>query len=317
MTLPSSIDSREALELLSCEGASFYALMARAGAVREARKGREVRLCGIINAKSGRCEENCAFCAQSAHHRAEVPVYPLVKEEEIIGRARELAEMGVKEYSIVTSGKSVRVEEELETIIRAVKRLTGEGLVFRCASLGMLPEESMKRLKEAGLVKYHHNLETARSHFPAICTTHDYDEDIATIRAAMDAGLSVCAGGIFGMGESDAQRVELAETLRDLDVPSVPLNFLNAIPGTPLEKSAPLRPEECLKIIAVYRLMMPDRDLYICGGREKNLRDLQSWIFMAGANGLMVGNYLTTTNRSIDLDLEMIRDAGLKPAGSS
>ncbi len=308
------ISTDEAIDLLACKGEDFYRLMARAGACRLRNKGEKVRLCGIINAKSGRCSEDCVFCAQSARHsKAVVDEYPLVAAEQIVKRGRELAKDGVAEYSIVTSGKSMRSEKEIETVCRALSLLKDEGLVSRCASLGVLPEEVLERFKSAGLVKYHHNLETARSHFPDICTTHAYDEDVKAVEAAHAAGLSVCSGGLFGLGETDAQRVELARTLIDLEVGSVPVNFLNPIPGTPIENTRPLTPIECLKIIAVYRLMMPDKDIYICGGREKNLGDLQSWIFMAGANGLMVGDYLTTSGRSMGLDLKMIRDQGLEP----
>ncbi|MBU0753629.1 MAG: biotin synthase BioB [Planctomycetes bacterium] len=313
METPIPIRTQEALHLFSLEGAALYALYARAGAVREALKGKKIKLCGIINAKSGRCSEDCSFCAQSAHHHAEVPVYPLVKEEEILDRAHALAERGVREFSIVTSGKRLRTEKEIASVCRAITRLKEEGRVFRCASLGVLPAEVLVRLREAGLTKYHHNLETARSFFPKICTTHDYEEDIATVRAAKDAGLKVCSGGLFGLGESRAQRVELARTLQELDVDAVPINFLNPIEGTPLQDQPLLTPMECLKIIAVYRLMLPEKDLYLCGGREVNLRDLQSWIFMAGANGMMVGNYLTTSGRNLDLDLAMIKDLGLEP----
>jgi biotin synthase len=307
------IDAREALMLHAAEGAEFYALMARAGAMREAAKGRQVNLCGIINAKSGRCPENCAFCAQSAHFRTEITTYPLIGPARIIEHARSLAGKGVREFSIVTSGKSLGKPAEIDSVFDTVARLREEGRVLRCASLGVLPRVVLARLKEAGLTKYHHNLEVARSFFPRICTTHDYEEDIAVIREARELGLKVCSGGLFGLGESRAQRIELAETLRDLEVDAIPINFLNPIPGTPLADRPVLPAVECLKIIALFRLMMPERDIYVCGGREASLRDLQSWIFMAGANGLMVGNYLTTSGRNIDLDLAMIRDLGLEP----
>lgn len=312
MTAESSISAKEALELLATEGAEVYRLLVRAGAARAAHSGNRVNLCGIINAKSGRCGEDCAFCAQSARHRAELSVYPLVAGPEILKQSRAFFEKGVQEFSIVTSGKSLQSREELSEILNTLAAMREERLVSRCASLGILPASTMARLRDAGLDKYHHNLETARSHFPSICTTHDYEEDIATIEAASNAGLKVCSGGLFGLGETRAQRVELAETLRSLPVDSIPINFLTPIPGTPLEGQDDLTPMECLKIIAVFRLMMPEKDIYICGGREHNLRELQSWIFMAGANGLMVGNYLTTAGRSMDLDLQMLKDQGLE-----
>jgi biotin synthase len=306
------IDAEEGLALLGVQGPAFHDLMARAAAVREAHHGRRINLCGIINAKSGRCPEDCAFCAQSSHHAASIPEYPLVAAGEILNRARNLAGKGVREFSIVTSGKTVRSDHEMEEILRSLSIMREEGRVLRCASLGILSRENLSRLKEAGLTKYHHNLETARSFFPTVCTTHGYEEDVATVEAALAAGLKVCSGGLFGLGESMGQRIELAETLRRLGVTSVPINFLNPIPGTPLEGMNGLTPMACLKIIAVYRLMMPEKDIYVCGGREANLRDLQSWIFMAGANGLMVGNYLTTSGRNLDLDLRMIADLGFE-----
>jgi len=308
------INSAEALDLFSVEGADFYDLIARAGRIREKFKKNIVNLCGIINAKSGRCSENCSFCAQSVSYETDIDIYNLVSTEEILQKADKLSERGVREFSIVTSGKSVRSENEIQEILKAITILKEQGRLNRCASLGILSWELMNRLKKAGLDKYHHNLETSRSFFPKVCTTHEYDEDIKTIKAAISVGLKVCAGGLFGLGESRTQRVELAATLQELEVDSVPINFLNPIPGTPLEGKENLTPMECLKIIAIYRLMLPSRDIYICGGREVNLGDLQSWIFAAGANGLMVGNYLTTSGRNIDLDLKMIKDLGLEKA---
>jgi biotin synthase len=227
--------------------------------------------------------------------------------------ARDLSEKGVREFSIVTSGKTLHSVKEKEEILRALCLLREDGRVLRCASLGILSRGDLRLLKDAGLTKYHHNLETARSFFPAICSTHSYEEDVATVEAAKELGLKGCSGGLFGLGESLAQRVELAATLRELDVDSVPVNFLNPIPGTPLEKKDALTPLDCLKIIAVYRLMMPEKGIYVCGGRDLNLRDLQSWIFMAGANGLMVGDYLTTSGRNLELDLKMLSDLCLEP----
>ena len=316
---PDAISAAEALDLIRSEGSAFFGLMARAGAMREAHKGRQVVLCGILNAKSGRCAEDCSFCAQSAHHDTGAPVYPLVDADAMVARAREVEAMGAREYSLVTSGTTIRSEAELDTICEAVSRLRDDGRLWRCASLGNLSAEQLERLAAAGLTNYHHNLETARSFFPQVCSTHAYDDDVATVRRARAQGLKVCCGGIFGLGESPEQRVELAETLRELDVDSVPLNFLNPIEGTPLHRQQQLSPRDCLRIIAVYRLMMPNTDIYVCGGREVNLRQLQSWIFMAGANGMMVGNYLTTSGRDHRLDLEMLADLGLEvmPPGGS
>jgi biotin synthase len=176
-----------------------------------------------------------------------------------------------------------------------------------------MDEETARILKDAGMETYHHNLETARSFFPSVCTTHDYEDDVQTVRAAKRAGITVCSGGIFGLGETLSQRLELAFTLKELTVDSVPLNFLNPVPGTPLEGADHLTPLECLKTIALFRFILPATRISVCGGREHNLRDLQSWIFHAGASGAMVGNYLTTSGRQVDKDLQMIGDLGLRP----
>jgi biotin synthase len=224
--------------------------------------------------------------------------------------ARDAAAKGAHRFGIVTSGRSVHKPGEIETIAHAVEAIAGTLPVEPCVSLGLLEKETLRRLRDAGLTRFHHNLETAASFFPEICTTRRYEDSVETVRAARDAGLKTCSGGIFGLGESTAQRVELLEALRDLDVDSVPLNFLIPVPGTRLEAREPLAPLECLKIIAVARLMMPEVEIRVCGGREANLRDLQSWALLAGADGLMVGGYLTTPGRSVDEDLRMIADAG-------
>lgn len=302
----------EAITLSRAQGSDLYELLSIAGRLRAHHKGNEVALCAIINAKSGRCPEDCAFCAQSAHFRTGIKEYPLLEPERILEGALRAQEDGAREFSIVTSGRGIRRERELEKLCRAVELLKDETELEPCASLGILGEEQMRCLKEAGLYRLHHNLETARSFFPWICTTHDYEEDVASIRAAKGLGFKVCSGGIFGMGEGPEERVELALTLRELQVDSVPLNFLNPIPGTPLEGRFELTPLECLKIIALYRLSLPDKDIFVCGGREVNLRQLQPLIFPAGANGTLIGNYLTTPGRPPEQDLEMIEDLGLE-----
>lgn len=305
----------EAVELMSVEGVDRFALFLAASRVKEQFVGNRISLCSIINAKSGRCPENCAFCAQSAHHTSDVPVYPLVDEESLVAGAHKAEKCGSSCYGIVTSGTSVNTAEELERICRALARIRQETRIDPSCSLGLLDDRTALLLKEAGAVTYHHNLETARSFFPNICTTHDYEEDVNTVRAAKRAGMSVCCGGIFGLGESAAQRVEMALTLRELDVDSVPLNFLNPIDGTRLAGSNLITPQECLVTIAIYRLLLPGKVITVCGGREKNLRDLQSWMFFAGASGTMIGNYLTTSGRSTDDDWQMIRDLGLETEG--
>jgi biotin synthase len=309
------LDADEAMKLAGAAGSDRYFLFAEAARIRDSIVGSTVHLCSIINAKSGRCAENCAFCAQSAHHDTGVEVYPLVDEDEIV-RCAVLAEQnGAGCYGIVTSGTNINKTDELDRVCRAVSRIKSETGISPSCSLGIMDEATALRLKEAGMETYHHNLETARSFFPQICTTHDYEDDVTTIRAAKAVGLKVCCGGIFGLGESFAQRIEMALTLRELDVDSVPLNFLNPVAGTRLEAADNITPLECLTIIAVYRFLLPGKRLSVCGGREKNLRELQSWMFLAGANGTMTGNYLTTPGRPPELDRQMLKDLELPVEG--
>ena len=305
-----SITPEEAIRLSEARGCELYDLFRAASRVKEHFVGNEVHLCSIINAKSGRCSEDCAFCAQSAHHKTDAPIYPLVQEESMLQSAKLAETNGSACFGIITSGTTVK-GQELEQILAALRRIRKETTILPSCSLGIIDEETALRLKEAGMDTYHHNLETAESFFPSICTTHDYQDDVNTVRAVKKAGLKICCGGIFGLGESAAQRVEMAFTLKELDVDSVPINFLNPIEGTRLEGAQHITAIECLKTIAIYRLILPGKRITVCGGREKNLRDLQSWIFFAGANGTMIGNYLTTLGRNVDTDLTMFSDLGL------
>lgn len=306
------IGRREALELLELEGPAVLELFARANRVRHERRGDAVALCSIVNARSGHCGEDCAFCAQSGRARTAIARYPLLAADRIVAAARAAAAYGAGCFSIVTSGRRLG-PRELAAVARAVERIARELPVRPSASLGLLGVAELRTLRDAGLRRYHHNLETAASHFPAVCGTRRWTDGLRPIEAARRVGLSTCCGGILGLGESPAQRVELLAALRDLAVDSVPLNFLHAIPGTRLEAQPPLPPLAALKAVAVARLMMPDVELRVCGGRDHVLGDLQSWIFAAGADGLMVGGYLTTPGRSVAADLRMIRDAGLTP----
>ncbi|GAB4295023.1 MAG: biotin synthase BioB [Desulfuromonadia bacterium] len=285
-----------------------------ANRLRQKHFGNRVHLCSIINAKSGRCPENCAFCAQSVHHSTDAPVYPLASVERIVAEAGDAAARGARCYGIVTSGTRVS-DREIDTICEAVRIIRERYDITPSCSLGILSQQQLLKLKEAGVGTYHHNLETSRSFFPRICTTHDYEEDVETIRAAKRVGLPVCSGGLFGMGEERRDRVELALLLRELGVDSIPLNFLNPVPGTPLAGLSAITPRECLVTIAIFRVITPRASISVCGGREYNLRDLQSWIFTAGANGMMIGNYLTTSGRNPEDDHRMLADLGLEPEG--
>lgn len=301
----------DALHIVSLGKENLLAVLAAASEIREHFKGKTIGLCAIANAKSGRCAENCRFCAQSAHYQTDALEYPLMSSEEIIRKGREAWQEGAHLFGIVTSGTEISDRGEWDEIYRAVDGLNHVG-IKPCGSLGMLNVEAARHLREAGLFRYHHNLETARSFFDHICSTHEYEEDIQTVRTAKEAGLSVCSGGIIGLGERMEQRIELAFTLKELDVDSVPINILNPIAGTPLMGTPQLTPVEILITLAVFRFVLPDKDIKLCGGKEKNLRQLLPFGIAAGVNSLMTGNYLTTTGRNTALDLEMIRDLGLE-----
>jgi biotin synthase len=243
-----------------------------------------------------------------------VKAYPLLSDDEIVSTAAAAEkEMKATCFSIVTSGKSVHTDEEIGTIASALKRINHDTGMNRCVSLGTLKPEQIAILKANGLKRLHHNLEAAESFFNNICTTHTYQERIETIKAAKRAGLEVCSGGIFGLGESLEQRVELALALRELNVESVPINILNPIPGTPAAKDhIPMPPLEVLRLVATYRFILPRADIGIFGGRERSLREYQSLMFSAGANVTLVGDYLTTKGQSAEKDLQMIADLGLE-----
>jgi len=281
-----------------------------ANKIRDKYKKNNIFTCSIINAKSGRCSEDCAFCAQSAHHKTGIETYPLLEKAKILNNSILMEEAGATKYSMVTSGHSLS-GREIDSIGQAAEEINKKTDLSVCASLGQLTETMAIKLKKKGITTYHHNLETARSYFDQICTTHEYDEDIRTIKIVKSAGLKICSGGILGLGETWAQRVELAFFLKELEVDSIPINFLNQIQGTRMENRSLLPSMEALKCIALFRVINPDKDITICGGREKTLGDFQSWIFMAGANGLMIGNYLTTKGRSSEMDMDMIRQMGV------
>ncbi len=285
-------------------------LIRRAGQVRRRHYGREVRFCAIINAKSGRCPERCSFCSQSRHFDTDAPVYPLKTPEEILDAALRAENDGAGEFSIVTSGRSVRLKKELACLEKSIRMIAGRTGMKQCASMGELPADILAMLKQAGLQCYHHNVETAPSFHPEIVSTHSFDDEVRVVESARNAGLVTCCGGIFGMGETRAQRVELIFAIRDVDPDYVPLNFLNPVTGTPLEGRRDLTPADCLKIIAISRLAMPKKHITVCGGREFNLAGRQKEMFDAGATGTMVGDYLTTKGRTPQEDRKMVEEAG-------
>ncbi|MBI5886557.1 MAG: biotin synthase BioB [Deltaproteobacteria bacterium] len=305
----------EARELARLPMSAIYGLLAVTDKVTRRHKGTEVNICSIVNAKSGLCKEDCSFCSQSVKYSTNVTAYPMAATNVIVEAARSAVAGGAREFSIVTSGTRIEKESDVAALVETLKTMKEQVAMERCASLGIVSRDVLTRLKDAGLESYHHNLETSRSFFPKICTTHVYDDDVMAVAEAKALGLHVCCGGVFGLGEAWEDRIELASTLRELDVDSIPVNFLNPRPGTPLEGAAHLTPLVCLKIIALMRLMLPLKDIVVCGGRNVNLRDLQPLIFAAGANGMMTGNYLTTPGRAVSEDMRMLVDLGLTPRG--
>ena len=308
----SGINERDALAVLQLPQGEMWRLLEVTDRVRRLFKGNLIRLCSILNAKSGHCSEDCSFCAQSCRSQAAIDRYQLVDEETMVAAARDAKKLKAGEFSLVTSGFAVHKRADLERLGNALDRIKNQEKIDTCVSIGALSREDTAYLLSRGLSNIHHNLETSRSFFPSMCTTHTYEDDVMAVRDAKKSGARVCSGGIFGIGESPADRLELAQTLRELDVDSIPVNFLNPIPGTPLEGKRELSPFECLKIIAMFRLFLPKKEVIVCGGRKENLRDLQSLVFSAGANGLLIGNYLTTLGRPPESDLQMIEDLGLE-----
>lgn len=308
----SSLSQADFVEIFHRSWTEMWPLLAEANRVRERHFGRQVSFCVITNAKSGLCSEDCAFCSQAATSRGDIPRYPLPPREEMVAAAARAARAGAARFSLVTSGRGITSRKEQEALLRMVAAIGETVPIQVCASLGIVDGGFLRELQAAGVARYHHNLETAASFFPQICATHTYAERVATINAARAAGLAVCAGGILGLGESIAQRWELAQGLKELAVDAIPLNFLHPLPGTGLAGRPLLPPLEALQIIAAFRLLFPDRPLIICGGRQVTLRSLAPLMFVAGANCLMTGDYLTTKGRLPEDDRRMLADLGLE-----
>lgn len=297
----------QARQLCAVDGDELYDLFYWANKIRIKFVGRQVKFCSIIAAKVGACSEDCGFCSQSKHHDTGVKPAKLGVDA-MFAASAEAAAAGASSFGIVNSGRGP-TDRELDWMEPFFRQTAAQGRIRPCATLGELSAEHAGRLRDMGVLRVNHNLETSRRHFPNIVSTHSYDDRVRTIRIAKAAGLSICSGGIFGMGEDWEDRLDMAFELRELGADVVPINFLNGIAGTPLfERAAPLEPMEALKIIAVYRFILPDRELKIAGGREKILRELQSWIFFAGGSSFLIGNYLTTFGRDAADDHQMLRD---------
>mgnify|MGYP006091673135 CR=1 FL=1 len=311
------IDREQALLVGTFDQDELEYLFQGTNKVREAFKDKDVKICSIVNAKSGKCPEDCGFCAQSSAFQTDSPEYGLMEPQEILKAAKEAEAFGSNEFSIVASGTAIEDRKELETLIEAIKLIKAETSLETCCSLGLMNIEDLKELKAAGLDRLHHNLETAQSHFEKIVTTHTYEEEVTAVRNAQEVGLQVCVGGIFGMGETYKQRVELAFDIRELKTQSFPINFLKPMEGTALENLDYMDTYEALRTIALLRLVLPKMDLFVCGGREEVLQGSQEKLFEAGANGILGGNYLTTKGQDPSRDIEMIEGLGLKPVYES
>ncbi len=300
----------EALLLLNLGDAEIVELLSLANTITRRYHGNVVDTCYIVNAKCSLCGEDCSFCAQSVHHHTNITPYPLMQTADLIDLAKRGEDMGANRFSIVTSGSSLN-QKEFSSILYTIKRIKEKTNLSVCASIGAITEKRAAMLKNAGLTRIHHNLETSKSFFASICTTHTYEQRINTVRIAKESGLEVCSGGIIGLGETLSDRIELALALKKLNVDAVPINIITPIAGTPLENVIPPSPLEILKTIAVYRLILPDKSLLLAGGREIGLRSLQSLALISGVNGILLGNYLTTKGQMPPKDLQMIADLGL------
>ena len=306
-----NINIDEARQLKDIDEDHIYSLFTAAYKIRKKFRGSTVALCAITNARSGACSEDCAFCAQSSWNKTKVKIYPLLEEKEIYARAKRAQDMGAGYFCIVTSGRRIQDKKGFLKICKVISKIRKKLKLKVDASLGELSFDEAKALKEAGLFRYNHNLETAQSLYPEVCTTHTYRDRIKTIENVKKAGLELCCGGIFGMGENWQERLELAFALRKYNPECIPVNFLNPVPGTRLADKNPLLPLEFLKITAILRFIFPKQEIKICGGREANLRSLQPFLFLAGADSIIIGDYLTTKGNPPPADLQMIHDLGL------
>lgn len=298
-----------ALSVLNASSEQVPTLMAFANSIRVKNFGKEVILCSIVNAKSGSCSEDCAFCAQSAHHSTSVETYDMLQKDTLVDSFKKAADNPIKNFGVVTSGEGLD-SNDIDTVVEAVKSHK-DGDTAWCASLGILDDDELKRLKDAGLQRFHHNLETAESFFGNICTTHTYEERLDMVRRIKKHGMEICCGGLLGLGESLEQRVELATILKELDVDAIPLNFFIPVEGTKLSHLETMKPLDILKTIIMFRFVNPKAEIKVSAGRV-HMRDLQSMIFYAGATGMMIGDLLTVAGRKVDEDLQMLEDLGIK-----
>jgi biotin synthase len=302
----------DAASALDCPDEELLELLAATYCVRRRWFGNQVQLYFLMNAKSGLCPEDCAYCSQSKISEAEIPRYNLLSREKLLDGARLAAERNARTYCIVISARGPN-EREMRAVTTIVPEIKQRYNLKICACLGLLTPEQARALKDCGVDRVNHNLNTGERFYGEICTTHTFDDRIATLKAVRDAGIELCSGGIIGMGESRRDIVEMALVLRELGVESIPINFLNPIDGTPLAGRRDLNPRYCLKVLAMFRLVNPTSELRIAGGRELHLGSMQA-LGLYAANSIFVGDYLTTKGQPAEADFQMIRDLGFEIA---
>ncbi|MGZ9586837.1 biotin synthase BioB [Paenibacillus marinisediminis] len=305
-----SVTRGEALQVLRADDDDLLAVMDAAFMIRRHYYGKKVKLNLIINAKSGLCKEDCGYCSQSRNSTAPVKKYSLLEKEVLVSGARKAMEMQAGTYCIVASGRGP-TPRELEQVVTAVEEIKATMPLKICACLGILSQEQAARLKEAGVDRYNHNLNTSSDHYSHITSTHTFEDRVHTVNTSKTAGMSPCSGVIIGMGETDEQLIDVAFELKALDADSIPVNFLNAIPGTALEGMSALNPRHCLKALALFRFVNPTKEIRASGGREINLRSMQVMALYA-ANSVFVGDYLTTEGQEASADYKMIEDLGFE-----
>ncbi len=301
------ITKQEALSLVT---ENLQELSLYAEKIKQKFCGNKFDMCSIVSGKSGKCSENCKFCAQSSHYKTSIKEYPLLDSQNIFKEAKHNADKKVKRFSIVTSGKKLS-DTEIDSVCQTYKDIKNKCDILLCASMGLLSYEQLVKLKQAGVTRYHCNLETSRRFFPSICSTHTYDDKINTINLAKKAGLEICSGGIFGLGETFEDRIDMFFDIYNLGIKSVPINVLNPIKGTPFENNKVLSQEEINRTVAIARFILPDAFIRLAGGRLL-FKDKGVSMFSAGANATITGDMLTTSGTSIDEDFDTIKRLGLK-----
>lgn len=302
------IDKSDAMQLWE---ADYDELCSAANEIREKFCSNNFDICTIVNGKSGKCSENCKFCSQSSFYHTCAGEYPLLDKESIVKEAMNNAEQGMLRFSIVTSGRRLN-DKEVDIMCDVIREIRKNTDISVCASFGLLNEEQYRKLKDAGVARIHNNIETSENNFPNVCTTHTFSDKINAIKAAQKAGIDICSGGIMGLGENNEDRVDMAFTLRELNVKSIPVNMLNPIPGTPFENNKKLTEKDMCRICAVYRFILPDAFIRLAGGRglmENKGRDC----FLSGANAAISGNMLTTSGITFETDLALLKELNFNP----